>query len=82
MNKKCRRCQKAIKKNDWYFIVREFNKQKVISNNYLHKSCQNEYDDHIKENLITPEKKEQMFNALKSGFQMVKKMQERIGMEE
>jgi protein-arginine kinase activator protein McsA len=78
---KCERCKKTIRKNDWYFIVREINKQKVISNKYVHRNCQKEYDSYIKENLISPEQKEKMAKAIVTGFKMVKQIQERAGME-
>jgi hypothetical protein len=78
---KCERCKKSIKRNDWYFIVREVNRQKVISNKYVHKNCQNEYDTYIKENMLTPEQKQKMAKAIVTGFKMIKEIEQRAGME-
>jgi len=79
---KCKNCGKTIKKNDWYFSVREFKHKIIIRNDFVHKNCQDEYDKQIKENTITPEQKKKMAEMLVKSFSMVKKLKENIGMEE
>ena len=78
---KCHNCKKTIKLRENYFIVRELNNNKIVSEKFVHKNCQDTYDNYIKQNLITPEQKEQMTTALKSGMELIKRIKENGGVE-
>lgn len=79
---RCDTCKKTIRKNDNYFQVIEFKNKGIISNKYVHKNCQDEYDKYIRENVITPEQKEKMAEAIVKGLSMVKRIQEQGGISE
>lgn len=51
--KECVKCHKVINKDEHYFEVIEYQNNKVLSNKYCHKICQDVYDEAIKFSLGT-----------------------------
>lgn len=47
----CENCKKNIKSKEHYFEVNEFKDGKKIGVKFVHKSCQDNYDNQLKQNL-------------------------------
>jgi hypothetical protein len=73
----CETCKKTIRVNDWYFQVKEYKNKKVIYKYFCHKSCQDEFDKVMAQNMVTPEQKEAVGKLLAKSFEMVKQLQQR-----
>lgn len=56
MKKICENCKRPIKDKDHYFEVNEHKDKKVVGTKYVHKSCQDDYDNKLKQSLQTNKK--------------------------
>lgn len=74
----CMSCNKFIGIKEHYFEVIENKDKKVIGRKFVHKNCQDTYDKNLKDNLLTPEKKQQMAKMVILGLKKVKELQSRI----
>ena len=51
MIKKCEKCKEEIKEEEHYFEVKEMFNKKQIGKRYVHKVCQDNYDNRLKNSL-------------------------------
>jgi len=47
----CVNCQKEIKKGEHYFEVNEYKEKELVNQRYVHKQCQDDYDNKVKSQL-------------------------------
>ena len=71
MKRICENCKRKIQPKENYFEVKEFLNKKEISIKYVHKKCQDDYDNRLKNSLQVNQMAQQF---IKNANQFLKNM--------
>ena len=64
MDKFCENCRNRIEKKQHYFEVLEWKEKKIIGKKYVHRECQTNYDNRMKQALSSNQHAHQLLGRL------------------